>query len=348
MHDLCRTNPATAAGPARRGVTLIELLIVISIMVMLAGIAAPMMRPAMEGRRIREAARGINVFFSAARNHAMEIGRPCGVMIQRFDGVSGCSVALDQVEVPPPYAGDSLDAYATVRVPIDGDGNPLRWDDETLHVIAELTDFTQGMTAEGDLVQLNEQGPLYQIRGFRGPELELSIDDEHYGQILPWPIGSGWSPPVTYKIYRQPIDPGDRPFTKSSTRSLALPAGSVIDLQFSGTDVNTTLLRPGGANDLRPIVILFSPNGSVDRVIIGGITAPLVEPLYLLVGRREKVTATLPEEQNWSDMNNLWITLNPQTGLINTAPMGPVTDATGNFLMEARQFARIGDHMGGG
>ena len=56
---------------ARGGVTLLELLIVITVLMMLVGVALPTMRPALEGRQIREAARSVNIYFSSARSDAM-------------------------------------------------------------------------------------------------------------------------------------------------------------------------------------------------------------------------------------------------------------------------------------
>ena len=73
-------------NPARRGVTLIELLVVVSIMLIVTVIAVPAMKPALENRKIREAARAVNVYLGSARNHAIELGRPVGVLfIPRLD-----------------------------------------------------------------------------------------------------------------------------------------------------------------------------------------------------------------------------------------------------------------------
>ena len=65
------------------------------------------MTPA-EERRVREAARAVNVYISSARNRAIEIGRPCGVIFRRANGTNfpTASTVLDQCEVPPTYAGD--------------------------------------------------------------------------------------------------------------------------------------------------------------------------------------------------------------------------------------------------
>ena len=93
-------------GGAPRGVTLVELLVVITIMMLLAAFVLPKFQLNSKTRKIREAARMINVYFGVARNRAVETGRPCGVMFQRLANQPSGAATLFQVEVPPPYAGD--------------------------------------------------------------------------------------------------------------------------------------------------------------------------------------------------------------------------------------------------
>ena len=69
---------------ARRGMTLVELLMVVVILALLMVVAVPMVRPAFRDRKVREAARQINAFFTA-QARAAEMGRPVGVWIERFD-----------------------------------------------------------------------------------------------------------------------------------------------------------------------------------------------------------------------------------------------------------------------
>ena len=80
----------TRRGVARRGVTLTELLVVMGILMILFAAATPKLRPAIEARRTREAARAINAYFGSARATAMSSGRDCGVKIDRlFTGAGG-------------------------------------------------------------------------------------------------------------------------------------------------------------------------------------------------------------------------------------------------------------------
>ena len=91
------------------GVTLIELLIVITILLMVTAAAIPLMIPALQNRRGREAARLVSSFISAARSRAIETGRPVGVMLERYNGLP-FAMSLSYVEVPPTYAGDTVNS----------------------------------------------------------------------------------------------------------------------------------------------------------------------------------------------------------------------------------------------
>ena len=107
----------------RRGVTLVELLIVVLIIVVLVAIALPTVKYSIEEGRLREGARQVNAFCAAARAQAESTGRPVGVWfeLERI-GDPAAAVGLHQcsqlylAEVPPAYTGDV--AGATCRVAI--------------------------------------------------------------------------------------------------------------------------------------------------------------------------------------------------------------------------------------
>ena len=161
---------------------------------------------------------------------------------------------------------------------------------------------------------------------------------------------------MPYQIIRRP--------GKSVAAGLQLPVRAVIDLEFSGTDDDLI-----GAVSDQPVYIMFSPNGSLDRFYHpghGGEVHPGTEPIYLLVGKQERVPAGSAEDglANWQDVKNLWVTLNPQTGLVTTAENVPVdltrlpAELIPPFnsskpehlqwaLRQARELARGGQSMGG-
>jgi len=329
-HPIRPANRPAAAGRSR-GVTLIEMLVVVAILMLLLGVALPSMQGTMDERRSREAARAVNVYFGSARGLAMETGRPCGVMIQRLDAEPGCSMVLEQVEVPPPYAGESIDTRARLTWSIDGTVGKVQ---------AVLTGggINPALVHEGDRVRFNHQGPLYTIVGEPSANAMTLVIDLSQGQELPWPpVGADMpSEPVPFEIHRQP--------TKSFADPLQLPAGAVIDLEASGTADHFI-----GRGSRDPVYILFSPNGSVDRVYHGGHIHHATEPIFLLIGKREKVPAVAGEE-NFRDLTALWVTLNPRTGLVITSNVGTAPTNTSGVpadVAESRYFAINAESTGG-
>jgi prepilin-type N-terminal cleavage/methylation domain-containing protein len=313
----------------RRGMTLIELLVAISILAILMAVGARMMRFSGEERRTREAARAVDVYISSARNRAMETGRPCGVMIRRMDGLPQCAAVLQQVEVPPPYAGDTLNATAQLQMgPVSGG---------LATVSAQLTpQINTTLVDPGDLVQFNHQGPMYEIVG--PPQLnQLTLEvDVRQGQRLPWPDAPEQSRPVPFQIIRRP--------RKSAVGTLELPARTVIDLEASGIDSAPALLEGPVPGEFPPITIMFSPNGTVDQIHVGTAIRRVAEPVFLLIGKQERVPAGTAEDglDNWEDLQNFYVTLNAQTGMVITTEV-----AKGDTLFDSRDFAREGQNIGG-
>ncbi len=330
-----------------RGFTLIEMLIAITIMVMLMALAATTLVPAGESRRLREAARALNVYLGSARNRAMETGRPCGVTFHRF-GTLPCSMSIDQCEVPPCYCGDTEQSAATLSVT-----------SPTTITATLLTDTPLGLIRPGDLVQFNCQGPYYTIAPTSGstnpvdgngylssPATLALVLDISQNPVVPWPTGTQ-SLPVPYRIFRAPVKGGASP--------LQLPAPIVVDLQWSGVGID-----PSGSDVMslvnvplnQDVCILFSPNGSIQQVYspVGTLNGPVTQPIFLLVGKRERVgqsvatptPANKSQWANWQDLDNIWVVVNPQTGLVTADNI-----AVGANVGAARFLARDAQGMGG-
>src|SRR4051794_27315626 len=98
-----------------RGVTLLEILIVLTIMLMITGATLPVMLPALQNRRMREGSRLVSTFISGARSRAIEAGRPVGVMFERLNGLP-MAAQVSYVEIPPPYNGDSLNSTLSLQL----------------------------------------------------------------------------------------------------------------------------------------------------------------------------------------------------------------------------------------
>lgn len=110
---------------SRRGMTLAELLVVVMIMVILLGIALPLMKPALADRKIREASRELNAFIRSAQSRAAAANAPVGVWFARTDNVDpNISYQVYYAETPPPYVGETQSAALTWLVQPDPLGTP--------------------------------------------------------------------------------------------------------------------------------------------------------------------------------------------------------------------------------
>jgi len=339
----------------RRGFTLIELLVTIGILMLLVVVALPAMTPSSESRRVREAARQLNVFFGAARAQAMQTGRPVGVRLERMLGLAQAAAIAYQVEVPPAYSGETTSS--TVRVTYLPSGSSST---TAIFNVTPIGTLDTTKIAVGDLAQFNNQSLTYTVSSVSPLRVSLDVRDR---KTYPWP-SSGTPPPVPYKFFRQPIPTAAAP--------LELPSVVAIDLQSSGTESYPFLFTPTSTDISKtrvtdppsPITIMFSPSGELDRVYC---SSPYIretsrvfrETLYLLVGRRDRiqvsqdVNAATPVDQypNWFDPTSIWMTISPITGISSAKENFRVLVAYGTRnatnLSTARTLARQAETLGG-
>ena len=112
QHPLARLPLSPFRLPlSRSALTLVELLVVMVILTILVGSAIPVLSPASDDRRIRDAARGINTFFNGAQTRAVQTGRPFGVMLRKLsqdtgrNADNGACLEISYVEQPPAFTG---------------------------------------------------------------------------------------------------------------------------------------------------------------------------------------------------------------------------------------------------
>jgi type II secretory pathway pseudopilin PulG len=318
--------------------------VVLVILMIMASATIPRLRPMADRSRTREASRSVHLAVDSARNLAMTTGRSCGVMIERLPSNTSCAMTLTQVETPPPYAGDSLTSGGTVTL--------TSTDNYYYYVRFAFLTSVDGSLAPplvntGDLIQFNFQGPWYTITSIAGGSLGAQVVRSQV-QNIPW-TATASSSPVPYKIMRRPV--------KSAAAALQLPSPAVIDLTASGTDAAQGSIPAcwGGGGETQPLVILFSPNGSVDRVYYESYNVQVTQPIYLLVGKIDGVNPLAGGVANVADLNSVWVAINPATGLVITTDMDSTSDpnlsaaekADSTGLSAGRHFARQSDAMGG-
>lgn len=335
--------PHSALRIPHSGITLIELLVVILILTTLTAAVIPALSPSIESRRTREAVRGLTAFIMGARSRAISTGRPYGVVIERMTHEPGASMRVSYAEVPPPFSGYGTNSRfqvmsqktpGTLRlsfVYILPGGNYTEW---------MPADFVQ----DGDFVQLNYQGVRYKIvrRNTRMGVVDW-IEVEISPDFTP-PYNKGDA--IPYRIFRQPLrdSSSTTEVLRTAAGSFQLPAGTVIDLFASGMG-DDFFHEPPLNNNADPIVIMFSPNGSLGFIQHNeGTTAVDMTnerprtSVSLLIGKREKVSEAREaynkndapdvqaEKHNWKDLENRWITISPRTGQVGTSQVASVVD----------------------
>lgn len=171
----------------------------------------------------------------------------------------------------------------------------------------------------------------------------------------------GWTTP--YQIYRQPV--------KSSSQPLQLPQSAMLDLAYSGFGNGgwLSLLPPALNTPPSPLVILFNSTGAVDGwLLVGdkdfGAMQPPPGPMHFLIGKREKVSTQHPysstsyvysedpetqaKKHNFRDLENIWVSINPQSGLITTSEVAELRDqATSTVMTDQQAYTALAQQLGG-
>jgi len=318
----------------RAGMTLVELLVVVSILVLLSAAVLPNLAGRKGSRALQIAAANVSGQF--AKSQSLAISRR--VLDLYFAGV------------PEPYRGDTFDAKFSVTPVASGtamiSGTPAG-------CAASLSSPAFGNFANpGNLIQFNDAGPLYDFRiTGGGTTATFRATASQTGSNTLWPA----SAPSAHRfaIYRLPTRAG---------QPLTLAAGTAIDMVWSGVGTRrfgeatlggdagwtcdpdyAAACAPGSPGSPRipaTVVALFNPSGALDEMCyIANSSAAATtrfavsSPLYLLVGRVDRCGLPYnpaPTEDNpganWQYPESRWIAIDPKTGVIKSAE--PVNNAT--------------------
>jgi type II secretory pathway pseudopilin PulG len=312
------------------GVTLVELLVVITIMVLLLGVVLPLVQPSLEGRNIREAARQVSTFLMSAQARAISTGRTVGVVLIRDSINANLAYQLKLAETPAPYAGDTVSAVAIFDTTIPNrvylgptatDVNPI---------------IANRLVAAGDLIKFNYRGRKHTISqiGNNGTLFYVDVVSQDGSPLL---ATNG-----PFQIYRSPRITASPP--------LELPSDACIDLSLSGIEPTGTFTTDTTLSDR--IMLTFEPDGSVGAIYVSwdadfnnepdtwmrcqdGIPAgcPYGPTIFLLVGRPGQVV----------DPDNAYFDDPPAPPLDTTFPTSLISDE-----LEDRDGNRIGDFLESG
>lgn len=298
----------------RRGMTLVELMIVVTIIGILGVTVLPLLANSSESRKTREAARSLVSY--VARSQTRVIGRT------EWGGfwiipVVGTNYALDlfTADVPPVFQGDNLPTL------VSGSVNAA-----TGHFDITSSNKIAGTTVTGsigDLVRFDGSGPWFALTSPAGTGVALRNGGTFGGVVIenanqttfntPWPTAGV---PHSYELMRQPIRSGS-PFTFGD--------GRCIDIAQSGFETSG-IFQPFGDNP-GAVAVLFDGTGRLRQLMTNGIRRSPDGPVFLLVGRSDRAnpnptTFNAGDDStgfNWQYSDSYWIGIDPLTGVAKIA-----------------------------
>ena len=312
----------------KHGLTLMELLVTIMIMGIMIAVAVPVIRPPVDARSVKEAARMVSTALASARTKAIETGQSWGV---EFVPVDAAGRVVTTLHFARPITQTGQDGK------IDNSGN----------FTAKSLNMAGGGTLQIELVSTKHEVP----KGTSSFTIPTQPDSgsgvkyrfEHYpkkSSLMPIQLPSraivdlGWS--------------GDS-FTEGSG-GIPMPEE---DLQAA-----TPKGKPGGYprcnheecedGDKRryPLQgITFTKTGEVEHVYTAAGRADATDRIHFFIGKtgRTDTTSSDPEDNHLYDGEAIWVSVDPRTGGIKSAENYPVNN--GN-VATARTWANGGVDTG--
>lgn len=371
----------------QRGMTLVELLIVIAVVVTVSAILLPSIKDALKDQKIKQASRQLAGLIESCKAEALATGRPVGISIERLnmDSQEGMATAIQvsKLEQLPPYSGDFQEAGAYFgSTAVTG---TLDYVFTSAYIPVREAAALSVLASVGDSIAFGDQEYRFLITGVSlnnnwappdgsipEPHFVVSFrnqtNSQPYTTLLPAVAGND-KVKVPFRIFRKPV--------RNELSVLQLPRGICIDLSCSGlssTEFSTKAIS-GIANpplrDYGPVSIIFSPSGEVERVGLGASNlvradAPVTD-IYLLLGKIDGVspvnelepynlvTGTVDNQAsaligNLMSSESIWIKISRATGRVNSAAVDGISSPVSSLaqrLAESRMTVRSGLSEGG-
>ena len=299
----------------RSGMTLIELLIAISILVIIAGILVPQLRVASADRNVREASRTVASLFAQASQRAINDGES-GVVIERnqniFDDTTGIAYAGTSMFILrkiPRYIGEEGDKAERVRLESKDFNEDPMTHASRIYIPLPLEQQTLRTIRIGDQISFNDQPNIRflinevtvemdQVDEVTKLRLDLTAASQgflNFADIFPDPevteqqggVGDGKSQKVigSFIVYRQP--------RKLVSSRVDMPTGYLIDLRASGEFNTATDISFFNQDDRDPTTVtddsvpssvtyLFNARGSIDRYFYTALDSGAYKRLFNL------------------------------------------------------------------
>ena len=315
----------------RSGMTLIELLVAVSILVIIAAILVPQLRFASADRNIREASRMVASLFAEASQRAINDG-VAGVVIDRNpnimedDGIAYAGTSMFILREIPRYTGDDETAMTAGLVDT---GTPL------LAVLIPLPREQEDL----DIIRIGDQisfGDQTQVRF-----LIRGLNDNQPGQLrILFERSAFGEPPINpskFIIHRQP--------RRLVSSRIDLPTGYLVDLRCSGEVGPTGAFFAQAPDATGSVSYIFNGRGSIDRFFFtnsaGGLATGIpTQPAYLMVREYNPDEGGELVGNVLSSERQMWVTVEPTTGAANVISGVGVDTSVFTTLPEALAAAR--------
>lgn len=357
----------------RRGLTLVELLVVMGLIVFVAAVAIPSVRFLTHDLQVREASRDVQSFMQQVVSDAKLNGN-AGFWIERDINAPNTGLAIYRTRRPPAFTGDF--SYSTCNILNDPTGTlglaggPGLFVDFAVipnpSIEALLTQWTTGAgSVAPPEIQFEYVGRRYYVSSLIG-NTTVSGVVYYRVQLAAFTHETGGLPVGRLNNKKFKIVP---PPVKLAARALIMPKDTYIDLGLSGftsldidgdNQADTTGAELAvNFNDPTPgpVVVLLGRNGAVDRVISKNLPGgfPSGQTLYLMIAMDERDQTAVFNEPldvtsfpaygtstfytNLDNIDNLWLTFG-RNGHVSLSENADTTARTSNSIGDSLRAAR--------
>lgn len=301
----------------RSGVTLIEMLTVVGLMMFLVAIAVPAFNAVNNSdKQIQDAARSLQAYITESRSKAILTGRPCGIAFVPYETYPQTCLRAQLVETPPVFCGYSESDTCTVS----GSGSSIQ--------VKFNTSGVEPWCQKGNKIRFAGRGMWYKMTSGNGSSTSVTVSpvnnnlnklrNENYRPWLSTALSEGnWE--TTYEIQAAPIAESKNYLQAiGMTAPLKFPRGICADMNHTGVGTS------GNSNSAVTSYVIFSPTGQVQEWSSKGSvteTFSATEKIRVLIGTWEKALENTTGNTN-ADYGSYWVVIDPQTGTVKVEPYG--------------------------
>jgi prepilin-type N-terminal cleavage/methylation domain-containing protein len=325
----------------RRGMTLVELLVVVVILGLLGVATLPTINSSGPKRRLREAATAVESHLNQAVSKAVGSRTGAGAWLQADDtaGTSAATILM--------FCSGGTEAAGTATLTLFSAtsatcGVSL---DPSFATLTGTTSFLQGTPPSGCLIRF--PGFPFEYTFLNSGTLTLPGSATTSGML--WPASSVGTYSGSRSLpFSLSIPPG-----KTTGGKTVLGGNTCVDLPSSTVGVwGYSRSAPENPSNAKPLIITYDSLGRAKSAVYQKTGGSVIQqrrldsrtPIALLVGLRDQVGATFensPTEQNpgtnWQRSDSWWVVVDPRTSAtfrVPNVPNAPNTTAAQRFIRQ--------------